>query len=109
MATITRVNRQVGSKPKPKQRCKTETRQVHDSRLWRDNIRPIFLKQNPLCVQCEAEGNVREATEVDHIKPIANGGARYDANNLQALCKHHHSKKTAQENRGVLKSSRKTL
>jgi 5-methylcytosine-specific restriction endonuclease McrA len=34
------------------------------------------------------------ATEVDHIKPLAEGSDRYDRNNLQSLCDHHHRIKT---------------
>ena len=37
------------------------------------------------------------ATEVDHILPIEDGGAMYDEANLQALCKPHHSRKTARD------------
>lgn len=38
------------------------------------------------------------STEVDHIVPIEQNGKRFDRENLQALCKHHHSIKTAREN-----------
>lgn len=98
MPTIQRVNRSIGTKQKPQTRSRTETREVHDSSLWRNKIRPTFLNANPLCVHCEKEGITREATEVDHIKPISQGGAKYDTRNLQALCKYHHSVKTAKEN-----------
>ena len=37
------------------------------------------------------------ATEVDHVLPMADGGAMYDEANLQALCKSHHSQKTARD------------
>lgn len=35
--------------------------------------------------------------EVDHIVPIALGGAEYDLNNMQTLCEECHKKKTAKE------------
>ncbi len=98
MPTIIRVARVKPSKPKKRVGNK-ETRGVHDSRLWRDKIRPQFLREHPLCIKCELDGVVREATEVDHIVPIAFGGLKYDTKNLQALCKSCHSKKTASENK----------
>ncbi|WP_022684594.1 HNH endonuclease [Sphingobium bisphenolivorans] len=45
------------------------------------------------CVQCEAKGRI----EVDHIKPIRDGGAPYDLQNLQCLCVQCHSRKTRVE------------
>ena len=46
-------------------------------------------------MQC---GSMR-ATDVDHIKPIADGGAMYDLENLQTLCRYPcHQQKTRAEN-----------
>jgi len=59
---------------------------------WR-KLRARFLRVHPICME---PGCSEEATEVDHIVPRAHGGA--DAwDNLQALCKSHHSQKTARE------------
>lgn len=59
-------------------------------RRWQ-RLRKMFLRANPLCVECGAA-----ASEVDHIIPLRQGGSnRWD--NLQALCKSCHSRKTAQE------------
>ena len=41
-------------------------------------------------------GTTRVATEVDHIQPLSRGGG-HEWDNLQALCKSCHSKKTARE------------
>ncbi len=58
---------------------------------WR-RLRAAFLMANPDCY-CGAL-----ATEVDHVKPRSQGGT--DAlENLQALCKPHHSAKTARQGR----------
>ena len=35
--------------------------------------------------------------EVDHIRPVRNGGAEWDANNLQAICRNCHIAKSAGE------------
>ena len=62
------------------------------SARWR-KIRKKFLQEHPYCCKCGAK-----ATEVDHIIPISKGGTD-DKNNLQALCKSCHSRKTAKEGR----------
>lgn len=61
---------------------------------WRET-RKAYLIEYPHCVVCGAV-----ATEVDHITPISEGGARLDWNNLQAMCKTHHSQKTVLEDGG---------
>ena len=46
------------------------------------------------CRGCGRAGRL----EVDHIEPLAEGGAVYDLTNLQALCRHCHIEKTRGEN-----------
>lgn len=65
----------------------------YDAR-WK-RIRAIILAREPVCVICR----LNPATEVDHIKPLAEGGT-HEVKNLQPLCKSCHSKKTVRENRG---------
>jgi 5-methylcytosine-specific restriction protein A len=62
-----------------------------------ERVRRLVLQEEPLCRLCKAEGLIEPATEVDHIVPMANGGARLDRANLQPLCRKHHSRKTATE------------
>lgn len=45
----------------------TVTERAYNSK-WRSS-RNRFLKANPLCVRCKAEGRLVKATVVDHIKP----------------------------------------
>ena len=54
----------------------------------------MYLRAHPLCVDCQAERRVTAATEVHHIKALRDGGDHND-DNLMALCKSHHSKRTA--------------
>lgn len=56
-------------------------------------IRRAFLSQNPLCEMCKRNGKFTTATEVHHIKPLAEGG-RNDIENLMPLCKSCHSRIT---------------
>lgn len=61
---------------------------------WRVRIRPAALAREPLCRECGAIGRVTAATEVDHI----DGNSRNnDPDNLRALCKSHHSQRTARD------------
>lgn len=52
----------------------------------------MVLRREPLCRRCG-----HEASQVDHIRPIRQGGARLDPENLQALCHSCHSRKTRTE------------
>jgi 5-methylcytosine-specific restriction protein A len=45
-------------------------------------------------VDCQAERKVTAATEVHHIAALRYGGTHEDSN-LMALCKSHHSSRTA--------------
>jgi 5-methylcytosine-specific restriction protein A len=56
------------------------------------------LAEHPFCVQCKKQAEQTLATDVDHIIPH-HGNARlfWDVTNYQALCKPHHSAKTATE------------
>jgi len=70
------------------------TRAVHESRRWREKVRPMQLRRFPLCCLCQDEGRVTVAAHVDHIKPIRDGGAAFDPANLRSLCHSHHSSVT---------------
>ena len=48
------------------------------------------------CTACGKAGRL----EVDHIKPLENGGAVYGLGNLQALCRSCHISKTRGERTG---------
>ena len=58
-------------------------------------FREIFLRKNPLCVMCKADGRVEAATEVDHDIPHRGDKSLFWNNKFNALCKPCHSKKTA--------------
>ena len=55
------------------------------------------------CVQCGKAGKL----EVDHVIPIASGGRATDLDNLQALCRDCHIRKTARENSKPLTAAEK--
>lgn len=58
---------------------------------WRVE-REKFLRLNPLCCMCQAQGLVTAATVVDHRTPHqGNERLFWDRSNWQGLCTHHHS------------------
>lgn len=61
------------------------------SRQWRA-IRERVLYEEPLCRVCQGKGRITPATDVDHIDEDSHNNSR---DNLQALCKQCHSRKTA--------------
>ncbi len=66
--------------------------------IWRGWRRAVLLRE-PLCRACAGQGLVVAAREVDHIRPLAEGGV-HAFDNLQPLCKPCHTRKTLREARG---------
>ncbi len=78
------------------QRRGSSTDRGYDSK-WR-KAREHFLKEHPLCVQCEVAGRVVASSVVDHIIPHKGDMKLFwNRNNWQALCKPCHDSKTARE------------
>lgn len=73
---------------------RTSPRYYNTARWQR--LRRLVLGREPLCRICIGEGRVVEATVVDHITPLADGGTD-DMANLQPLCKPCHDRKTMRE------------
>jgi len=84
--------------------------EAHRSEQWRGTasqrgytyrwakVRRRFLKEHPLCAECQRQGLVVAATVVDHIVPHRGDQALFwDRENWQALCKSCHDAKTAHE------------
>ena len=64
---------------------------------WR-KARATYLRQHPLCVECEKAGRTTAATVVDHRIPHRGDPVLFwDVNNWQALCAECHNRKTARE------------
>ena len=66
-----------------------------NSVAWK-RFRAEVLAEEPLCRMCSACGVVEPATEVDHIKDSRDDYTDDNRReNVQPLCKSHHSLKTA--------------
>lgn len=57
---------------------------------WRREV----MRRDTVCTMCHDA----PATQADHIRPVADGGARYDTANGQGLCAPCHERKTIAEN-----------
>ena len=68
-------------------------------RRWKRVRRLVLDAANWRCADCGAYGN-----QVDHIRPLKFGGARFDRDNLQVLCGGRdgcHARKTRAESRSL--------
>jgi 5-methylcytosine-specific restriction protein A len=75
------------------------------TRAWR-NRRAAVLRERPFCEDCALEGApLRLATEVDHVKPVSEGGTD-EWENLRPLCSRHHDAKTARDRAAARARSR---
>lgn len=64
---------------------------------WRwQRLRLLVLAAEPICRRCSARGEVVEATLVDHILPLSEGGG-FEEDNLQPLCVGCHAQKTQED------------
>lgn len=64
-------------------------------------LRESYVKQHPLCEDCEQDGLTVPVDEVDHIIPIngPNDPLLLDPQNLRSRCKACHVKKTRMDGR----------
>jgi 5-methylcytosine-specific restriction protein A len=63
--------------------------------------RAMFLREHPLCADCERDGIVEAAVIVDHIVPVHGPDDQnfWPSENHQPLCIDCHAKKTGRERR----------
>ena len=95
-----KAQRTVSDKEYELKRRGKEERKIYWSTHWR-RLRKVILNNEPLCRHCKAENRLVPGTEVDHID---GNPWNMETDNLQALCKSCHSKKTAKEQGGGWKS-----
>lgn len=76
--------------------CSVESARLYASARWQ-RLRRLQLQREPLCRACLANDRTTAGTDVDHVKPIRDEGERWDAANLQTLCRSCHASKTRTE------------
>ena len=77
-------------------RTRAERQAVYTSRRWAATRRIVLDRAGWRCSICGGYGRL----EVDHIKSMFDGGSVWAIDNLQALCRECHFRKTTAENRG---------
>lgn len=97
MPTLARttVRRPWQGERKPHERRLSKSRGEYQTARWkRESL--LFKMQNPICAKCE----VMPVEVTDHIQPVEQGGAMWDWNNWQPLCKRCHAIKSGKEAHG---------
>ena len=97
MPTLPKGKRRPWIPEKPKHMREVDNASFYNSKRWRA-LRNYFIQMNPLCSQCERDGNGPTGAQcVDHSKPISMGGSMVSISNLQALCNSCHAIKSGRE------------
>ncbi len=65
-------------------------------RPWRRKREAVLQRDRYLCQPCQINGRATPATEVDHIKPVSEGGTD-SMFNLVSVCRSCHQAKTQAE------------
>lgn len=67
---------------------------------WK-KARAAFLRENPLCAECQRQGRLTPANTVDHVKAHRGDLTLFwDRSNWEALCRSCHSRVTAARDGG---------
>jgi len=79
-----------------------EWHDMYNSTRWR-KARIRYLREHPLCVECEKQGRLVPAKVVDHVTDHKGDyDLFWDVGNWQGMCIKHHNSKTARtNNKGV--------
>lgn len=78
---------------------KVDNSKFYNSWTWR-KFRRARLDEEPLCRECDSKGMVTEATVLDHIVRIEDGGDKLTKENTQPLCAKCHNSKSGKEAHG---------
>ena len=73
-----------------------DNQKFYNSTRWR-KVAAGFRDKNPVCIECEKKGIIKPSEVTDHILSIRNGGAKFNEDNLQALCHSCHNIKSGKE------------
>ena len=90
------------NKEKPRQSFTNVTQSDHSrflqSAAWKRIREQVIRRDLNICQACKVAIHItKKPPEIDHIKPVSEGGSYTDFNNLQTLCSRCHKKKTAKE------------
>ncbi len=101
MARVTLIKPRLSATPprvKPSVREIPSYGQGRGGRPWRRLRDQAMARDQHMCQPCKTVGRITEATEVDHILNLAEGGTD-ELSNLQAICQECHKAKTLEESK----------
>ena len=70
---------------------KLERRTVYATKRWGVLRRLALARDGGLCVRCRAEGRTSAAEIVHHLEPIRDGGAPWELENCESVCRACHT------------------
>lgn len=82
-----------GRHARARERTTHPNKGLYNSRRWQYTRRKQ-LYHHPMCAHCLNEGREVLATDVDHIRPVEQGGDPWSFTNLRSLCHSCHSRIT---------------
>lgn len=92
------INKKTPSRPwMPKEapfKMRVNNQHFYNSAAWR-RFAKAHKANNPLCVNFDECGGVTAFS--DHIRPITEGGAKFDIDNIQPLCVKCNASKTGKQ------------
>ena len=107
MTRVTTLAPRIASAPsriKPGAQVVPRYGQGRGGRPWRRKREAVMKRDQYLCQLCKKQGRITEATEMDHIVNVAEGGTDEESN-LQALCTPcHDAKSQAEARRGMARA-----
>ena len=74
----------------------TERREVYQTRQWRATRATVMLRAGFLCERCLDERRHVPGSIVHHKIPIRDGGARFDPDNCELVCRPCHEARHAE-------------
>jgi 5-methylcytosine-specific restriction enzyme A len=77
---------------------------VYKSQQWVE-LRKRVLREETSCAE---EGCQERSTSVDHIVPLAEGGAPYDRSNVRGMCYPHHKARSSRQGAEARRKARRT-
>jgi 5-methylcytosine-specific restriction protein A len=78
-------------------------RDVYRTRQWTDLRQRVLKEQATCCIKgCEAR-----SSHLDHITPLAAGGAPYDRSNVRGICGFHHAQRSSAQGAEAANRKRK--
>jgi len=80
---------------KPYENANKRNAEIYNGSMWRRLSKQVEYEE-AICRSCKQDATGMRG-ETDHIKPIELGGAIFDRDNLQRLCKSCHARKSAKD------------